>query len=135
MAALELNLKAMGFEVLRSTVDTGAPIAANAAVLAAEIRRWAAANAANAVHAAGAASATATATAAPRPGRRLALYCHSKGACDAVAALSHFPSTQRHLACVVSMQGPHGGSCVVNDISVTTVQKSIAQVREKRRAH
>lgn len=58
--------------------------------------------------------------------RKIVAIGHSKGAVDFAAAVSMYPEIQRHVACHISIQGPHGGTPMVNDLMKTYVQKDIA---------
>lgn len=96
--SLRHGLERLGFDVRVSQLDTDASVRANAEVLRAEL-------------------------AAENP-RRFVVYAHSKGAVDVLAALAMFPECKRNVAAVVSAQGPHGGSWLVNDIAGTKYQKA-----------
>jgi hypothetical protein len=58
--------------------------------------------------------------------RKIVAIGHSKGAVDFAAALSLYPEIQKHVACHISIQGPHGGTPLVNDLMKTYVQKDLA---------
>ena len=58
--------------------------------------------------------------------RKIVAIGHSKGAVDFAAALSMYPDIHKHVACHISVQGPHGGTPLVNDLMNTYVQKDLA---------
>ena len=58
--------------------------------------------------------------------RKIVAIGHSKGAVDFAAALSLYPEIQKHVVCHISIQGPHGGTPIVNDLMKTYVQKDLA---------
>jgi hypothetical protein len=58
--------------------------------------------------------------------RKIVAIGHSKGAVDFAAALAMYPEIQKHIACHISIQGPHGGTPLVNDLMETYVQKDLA---------
>eukprot|EP00940_MAST-03C_sp_MAST-3C-sp2_P001475 g1475.t1 len=60
--------------------------------------------------------------------RRIVAIGHSKGAVDFAAALSLYPEIRQHVACHISIQGPHGGTPLINDLWQTSVQKDFALI-------
>lgn len=61
------------------------------------------------------------------PTRRVVVLAHSKGAVDFAAALTLYPDELTpHIAAHVSLQGPHGGSPLVNDLMCTNLQRTVA---------
>eukprot|EP00939_MAST-03C_sp_MAST-3C-sp1_P004177 g4177.t1 len=60
--------------------------------------------------------------------RKIVAVGHSKGAVDFAAALSLYPEIRPHVACHVSIQGPHGGTPLINDLWKTSVQKDFAMI-------
>ena len=57
--------------------------------------------------------------------KRIVAVGHSKGSVDFAAALALYPEIRPFVACHLSLQGPHGGTPLVNDMWKTTVQKDI----------
>jgi len=114
-SSLRANLQALGLHVWGnltapsfSEFDTDKPVAHNAAILRREVL------------------AMVGARGRARPTRRVVVLAHSKGAVDFAAALVLYPELRPHIAAHVSLQGPHGGSVMANDLLHTNAQRSVA---------
>ena len=105
MAQLLADLKRLGLHATFSAVDTDRPVRENAGRLQTEILELA------------------SAEVGPR---RVVLLCHSKGGCDAAAALALFPELIPLIAAVVTVQAPHSGSAIAHDLANTDLQLSVA---------
>ena len=105
MAQLCSDFKRLGLRFVFSAIDTDQSVRENAGRLRHEVLELAAT--------------------AEGEGR-VVLLCHSKGGCDATAALTLFPELLPCIAAVVTMQSPHSGSAVAHDLAHTEVQRSIA---------
>lgn len=105
MAQLCSDFKRLGLRFVFSAIDTDQSVRENAGRLRHEVLELA--------------------STAEGEGR-VVLLCHSKGGCDATAALTLFPELLPCIAAVVTMQSPHSGSAVAHDLAHTEVQRSIA---------
>ncbi|KAK3286400.1 hypothetical protein CYMTET_6045 [Cymbomonas tetramitiformis] len=104
MASLKHDLKRLRLQFYYSRVDTEQSVRVNAGRLRDEVHELVDAN----------------------PGKRVVLFGHSKAAVDIAAALSIYPELVQTVAAMVSLQGPHGGAAIVNDLVKTSFQKSLA---------
>lgn len=104
MASLKHDLKRLRLQFYYSRVDTEQSVRVNAGRLRDEVHELVDTN----------------------PHKRVVLFGHSKAAVDIAAALSIYPELVQTVAAMVSLQGPHGGAAIVNDLVKTSFQKSLA---------
>ena len=122
MASVVDDLERLGIDVMMSDIDTGNGVEANAQVIRSEILKLTSRSTGrNRSHRTCSEDSTtdheSTKTACMT---KVCLYGHSKGAVDALAALSLYPELESRVAAFVSAQGPHGASWVAEDLSQTT---------------
>tara|TARA_B110001452_G_scaffold17662_1_gene14356 strand:+ start:198 stop:1637 length:1440 start_codon:yes stop_codon:yes gene_type:complete len=103
MAQMRADFKRLGLTFELSGIDTDRPVRENAGRLRHDILELA--NGAR---------------------RRVVLLCHSKGGCDAAAALALFPELVPVVAACVTIQAPHSGSAIAHDLANTDLQRNLA---------
>lgn len=60
------------------------------------------------------------------PCSNIVLLCHSKGGVDAAAALAFYPELHGHVRALVTLQAPHSGSAIAQDLAGTDLQHQVA---------
>eukprot|EP00948_MAST-09A_sp_MAST-9A-sp1_P000491 g491.t1 len=101
---LQDALLQMGIDCHISNIDTGASVQKNAETLRKEIEDLYELSSGH---------------------RKIVIYAHSKGAVDTLAALSVYPALRKMITAFISLQAPHGGSWLANDINNTSFQKQV----------
>ena len=130
MASVMNDLEQLGIDVMMSGIDTGKGVEANAEIIRSEIlkltkrcystRQFEGADKGSFSEDSTTDHESVTHSQDSSMVRKVCIYGHSKGAVDAIAALSMYPELCDHVGAFVSAQGPHGASWVAEDLSNTT---------------